>query len=133
MEFTASSLSDDPKFGFRESLFTPWMGPDTLQAHTNYMVELGMLPIYSEYDPILGFREIYWTPVVQTYFEVRSARNHDEFQEIVERNCGGGHMISTLHVSTDRLYTSTWLSSEGLETAERTLDALGISRATIRS
>lgn len=133
MEFITSTLSDDPEFEFRERLFTPWMGPDALQAHVNHMVELGMLPLYSEFQPEFGFREIYWTPGIRTYFEARSARDDREFREIVDRNLREGNTIATLQISDDGLYTSTWLDSEGLALAEISLKSLGISRAEIRS
>ena len=133
MEFIASTLADGAEFEFRERVFTPWMGPDSLQAHVDYMVGLGMLALYSEYQPTLGFREIYRTPGVRTYFEARSARNAIEFQEIVDRNLREGNRLVTLHISSDGLFTSTWLDSEGLASAEGILTSLGISQAQIRS
>ncbi|MEM9280875.1 MAG: hypothetical protein AAGA96_03540 [Verrucomicrobiota bacterium] len=133
MKYLASALSDKPEFDFRERLFTPWMGPDVLQAHTDHMVELGMLPLYSEYEPELGFREIYWTPETKTYFEVRSACDLEAFREIVDRNLSQGHVLITLQISSDHLYTSTWLESDVSDSAVAILKALGITQAMIQS
>ena len=133
MKFHASTLSDGPEFEFRDRLFTPWMGPDALQVHVDHMVEFGMLPLYSEFQPEFGFREIYWNSGARTYFEARSARDDKEFCEIVERNLEEGHCIATLQISSDGLYTSTWLDSDGLASAEIALESLGISKAKIRS
>ncbi len=133
MEFTASQLAEGTKFELRERVFTPWIGPDSFQAHVDYMFGLGMVALYSEYQPNLGFREIYWTPGVRTYFEARSARDAREFREIVDRNLREGNKLVTLHISSDGLFTSTWLDSEGLTSAEGILKSLGISQAQIRS
>jgi len=133
MEFTVSKLSDDPKFRFREQMFTPWMGPVALQAHVDHMVGIGMLPLYSEFQPDRGFREIYWTPGVRTYFEARSARDDKEFREVVDRNLEEGNILVTLQVSSNGLFTSTWLDSDGLASAQETLTSLGISQAQILS
>ncbi len=126
-------LSNDEQFLFRESLFTPWMTAEVLQEHTETVNRLGMIPIYSEHQPELGFREIYWTPNIQTYFEVRSARTFDEFQKIADRNLGSGHRLSTLQISSDDRYSSVWLDENGLLAASGVLSSLGITPALIRS
>ncbi|MEM7600030.1 MAG: hypothetical protein AAF357_01285 [Verrucomicrobiota bacterium] len=131
MKYLASSLSDETGVALRQHLFTPWMGPAALQDHVDHMVDLGMLPLYTEYEPDQGFREIYWTPQVRTYFEARSARDEGEFQEVVDRNRREGNCLATLHISSDGLYSSTWLGAEAHSSAERLLSQLGISQAEI--
>ncbi|MEM9016828.1 MAG: hypothetical protein AAGC68_07420 [Verrucomicrobiota bacterium] len=131
MEYTVSTLSDKPDYAFREKLFSPWLGPEALQAHVDHMVENGMLPLYTEHEPDLGFREIYWTPNVRTYFEVRSNRTFDEFMEIAERNLEQGHPIATLQIDKAGGFSSVWLSSEGMEAAKPVLKSLGITAAQI--
>ena len=131
MKLTPSKHSDDPSFQFREQLFTPWMSADVLQESTQRAHSFGMIPLYSEYEPEKGFREIFWTPPGPTFFEVRSARTFDEFLDIAKRNLENGHCLSTLQISSDNLFSSTWLSEEAVEHAAGTLAALGITAATI--
>lgn len=131
MEFVASVLIEGPEYSFREQLFTPWMGPDAFQAHVDHMADNGMLPLYSEYEPDRGYRELYWNTDVRTYFEARAARTLEEFEELLERNQEEGHVLATLHISQDGGYSATWFDPIGLASAESCLKALGISIARI--
>lgn len=133
MKCQPSLLENGPLTRLRERLLTPWRNAAEMQAFTTHMRMSEMLPVYAEFSPDLGFREIYWRPQVPVAFEVRSGRTREEFLRYQEVNEARGWSLLTLHLSPGDFFSAVWLDQPGRGDALPVLEGLGIGLAAFES
>lgn len=113
----------------RHHSFTRWMSRDLLQVATDFLRNIGMVPIYAEHATDGTGRYLLWSPPPDAYFEVRSGRTEEQFQQFDAANVQRGWPLLSLHVNRSGLHSAVWTSQAHEETAVAVLAAYGITRA----
>jgi len=109
--------------------FTRWMSRDLLQAATDFLKNIHLLPIYAECSSENLHRYLCWHPPEGALCEVRSGRTVEQFEEFDRKNSERGWPLLTLHVNESGVYSAVWLSANHVETAKLFLARYGIAPA----
>jgi len=128
--YTPSKLLPGEGELLREHGFTRWISPDWFQVTCEYLRNIGLLPIYAEYSPDKQRRCICWHPPEGCYFEVRTGRILENFEELDRRCTERGWPLLTLHVSESGAHSAVWVSANYYETAKTVLARYGIAPAS---
>jgi hypothetical protein len=113
----------------RERSFTRWMTMDLLQAATDFLKNVGLLAIYAETSPKGLHRYLLWNPPQGAYFEVRSGRTREQFEEFDARNAARGWSLLSLHISENGIHSAVWISETHSGAGTAMLQHFGITPA----
>jgi hypothetical protein len=128
--YTPSKLLPGETELLREQGFTRWMSSDLFQAAVEFLRNIGLLPIYTECSPDNRRRCLCWHPPEGCFFEIRSGRTLENFEELDRRNIERGWPLLTLHVNESGVHAAVWVSANHYETAKTVLARYGITPAS---
>jgi len=128
--YTPSRLLPGETELLRQHSFTRWMSRDLLQAAGDFLKNLRLLAIYAECSPDGGHRYLLWHPPEGCFFEIRSGRTLEQFEEYDRANIARGWPLLSLHINERDIHSAVWVSANHIETAQKVLAAYGITPAS---
>jgi hypothetical protein len=114
----------------RRHAFTRGMSLDLLQAATEFLRNLRLLPVYAECSGDNLHRYLLWSPPEGCGIEVRSGRTQEQFEAFDLANIDRGWVLVSLHLNEKSLYSAVWISSDHAKAAIRFLESYGITPAS---
>jgi hypothetical protein len=127
--YTPSKLLPIEGEFLREHGFTRWMSRDLLQAATDFLKNLHLLPIYGECSPENLHRYLCWHPPDGCFCEVRTGRTLEQFEKYDQGNLARGWPLLSLHINESGIHSAVWVSPDHYETAKNVLACYGITPA----
>ena len=127
--YTPSKLLSGEGETLREHGFTRWMSRDLLQAATDFLKNLHLLPIYAECSSDNLHRYLCWHPPKGCVFEIRSGCFQEQFEEFDRRNLARELPLLSLHINERAVYSAVWVTASHYATAEKVLTGYGITSA----
>jgi hypothetical protein len=127
--YTPSKLLPGEAGTLRQHGFTRWMSRDLLQAATDFLKNLHLLPIYAECSSDNLHRYLCWHPPQGALVEARSGRTLGQFEEFDRGNIERGWPLLSLHINECDVYSAVWISVDHYETARKVLTGYGITSA----
>ena len=127
--YTPSKLLPEESEPTREHAFTRWMSLDLLQAASDFLTNLALLPVYTECSEKGAHRYLLWHPPAGTAYEVRSGRSQEQFLAFDRRNMERGCPLLSLHINEKGIYSAVWISEAQYDVAVAVLQHFGITPA----